>query len=208
MIVERVGERGLRVRIDDAPLAEACLRAGALAAAVRDADPARIEDAWNGARTLLVRYRSEVTDADRATIEQLARDVPASPEAPARMLRVRYDGEDLPAIAATLACSIEEIVEIHTAATYTVAFIGFSPGFPYLLGTLPQLASLPRLEAPRPRVPAGSLAVAGGWTGIYPQATPGGWRLLGSLLDEVAFDPARTPPTPLAPGLRIRFRPA
>jgi len=95
------------------------------------------------------------------------------------------------------------VVELHTAPEYTVAFVGFMPGFPYLVGG-DRLLELPRLEVPRTEVPAGTVAVAAGYCGIYPRAAPGGWNLLGSTAVEL-FDPDRDPPALLTPGMRVRF---
>ena len=91
----------------------------------------------------------------------------------------------------------------HSAPTYTVATIGFAPGFPYLSGLDPALA-LPRLATPRLRVPAGSVAIGGAQTGVYPRESPGGWRLIGRTPLRL-FDPLRMPPSTLAPGDRVRF---
>jgi KipI family sensor histidine kinase inhibitor len=118
-------------------------------------------------------------------------------------LVVTYDGPDLDDVAVLAACSREEVVARHAAATYVVGFVGFAPGFAYLLGGDERLY-LPRLATPRERVPAGSVAVAGPYSGIYPRETPGGWRLLGRT-EAVLFDAARTPPALLQPGDRVRF---
>lgn len=117
-----------------------------------------------------------------------------------------YDpGSDLPAAARHLGLSIAEVIRLHSGQWYTVYAIGFVPGFPYL-GYLPkQLQGLPRLSKPRPRVPPGSVAIAGKQTGIYPAATPGGWWILGRtpcLLVDIA-----TGYFPLRPGDRVRFVP-
>lgn len=118
---------------------------------------------------------------------------------------VIYDGPDLAQVADLVGLSVAEVVVRHLDPVYTVAFLGFAPGFAYLSGLDPALA-LPRLDRPRTRVPAGSVAVAGERTAVYPGPTPGGWRLLGRT-DLVVFDPRRDPPTPLAPGGRVRFVP-
>ena len=123
---------------------------------------------------------------------------------------VVYDGADLEAIAASLASSREDVVELHSGAEYTVAFMGFSPGFPYLVAEdgdeVGRLLSLPRLGTPRTEVPAGSVAVAAGYCGIYPRSSPGGWNLVGRT-DAVLFDAQRDPPSLLQPGTRVRFEP-
>ncbi|HYJ75870.1 MAG TPA: allophanate hydrolase subunit 1, partial [Kineosporiaceae bacterium] len=120
-------------------------------------------------------------------------------------IAVRYDGEDLPSVARRLGLEVAEVVARHAAPTYTVACLGFSRGFPYLEGLDP-LLRLPRRDTPRARVPAGSVAIAAEQAGIYPQASPGGWHLLGRT-DAVLFDPDREPPALLAPGDRVRFVP-
>ena len=85
-----------------------------------------------------------------------------------------------------------------------VELIGFLPGFAYL-GPLDPRLTIGRRETPRPRVPAGSVAIAGGYTGVYPAASPGGWHLLGRALDVSLFDPLRDPPALLRPGDHVRF---
>lgn len=113
------------------------------------------------------------------------------------------DGPDLESAAAELGLSPRQLAERHAAGDYTVAMIGFAPGFPYLHGLDPAL-SLPRLATPRTSVPAGSVAIGGAQTGIYPRESPGGWRLLGRT-PSVLFDPASDPPSLLQPGDRVRF---
>ena len=123
-----------------------------------------------------------------------------------RLLRlpVVYDGEDLADVAQRAGLPPSELARRHAAARYRVAFVGFAPGFAYLFGLPPELAS-PRRATPRPRVPAGSVAIGGAWTGVYPSASPGGWRLIGRT-SAVLFDAAADPPSLLAPGDRVRVR--
>lgn len=119
---------------------------------------------------------------------------------------VAYGGEfgpDLDAGAAELGLSPADLIQRHSGALYRVAMIGFAPGFPYLSGLDPALA-LPRLATPRTRVAAGSVAIGGAQTGIYPRPGPGGWRLLGRTPLSL-FDPARAQPSLLLPGDRVRF---
>jgi KipI family sensor histidine kinase inhibitor len=120
-------------------------------------------------------------------------------------LPVRYDGADLASVADEVGMPVEELVALHSGAEYTVRFCGFSPGFGYLTG-LDRRLWLPRLATPRPAVPAGSVAIADQFTGVYPRSSPGGWRLLGSI-DVPLFDLDRQPPAVLAPGVRVRFVP-
>jgi len=113
------------------------------------------------------------------------------------------DGPDLDALAAHAGMTAREVVERHVASEYTVAMLGFAPGFPYLLG-LNQALAMPRLQTPRTRVGAGSVGIGGAQTGIYPRSGPGGWRIIGRT-SQVLFDPARNPPSLLAAGDRVRF---
>jgi KipI family sensor histidine kinase inhibitor len=119
---------------------------------------------------------------------------------------VVYGGEygpDLEAVAALTGHTPDEVVAIHSSAEYLVYFLGFSPGFPYL-GGLPESIAAPRLETPRRRVPAGSVAIGGRQTGVYPVASPGGWRIIGRTLLHL-FTPAADPPVLLQMGDHVRF---
>lgn len=121
---------------------------------------------------------------------------------------VRYggdDGPDLDDVARRAELDADAVVRLHAGADYTVHMIGFAPGFPYLAGLPPRIAT-PRRDSPRARVPAGSVGIAGGQTGIYPLATPGGWRLIGRT-DVRLFRPDADPPALLAVGDRVRFIP-
>ena len=115
------------------------------------------------------------------------------------------DGPDLAELAAGRGLPPDDVIRIHSGQLYTVYMLGFSPGFPYL-GVVPEAIAAPRLSVPRTSVPAGSVGIAGRQTGIYPQATPGGWRLIGRT-DLALFDPQREPPAYFAPGDRVRFVP-
>lgn len=119
---------------------------------------------------------------------------------------VRYGGEwgpDLSDIAAHTGLSPQEIVRIHSEAEYTVFFIGFQPGFAYL-GGMPAELTTPRRSSPRQAVPAGSVAIGGAQTGVYPKTSPGGWQILGHT-DVVLFDPNRAEPSLWMPGDRVKF---
>jgi KipI family sensor histidine kinase inhibitor len=118
-------------------------------------------------------------------------------------LAVRYDGPDLAEVAELVSLSPEEVVARHCAPSYLAGFIGFAPGFAYLLGVDERL-QVPRRAEPRTRVPGGTVAIAGVYSGVYPRESPGGWRQLGRT-DEVLFDPAREPPGLIAAGDRVRF---
>ncbi|WP_426593129.1 5-oxoprolinase subunit B family protein [Cellulomonas sp. McL0617] len=118
-------------------------------------------------------------------------------------LDVTYDGADLAGVSGLTGLTTSEVVARHTAVLYTVAFGGFMPGFAYLTGLDPALR-VSRLASPRQKVPAGSVAIADGFSAIYPAASPGGWRLLGTCAARL-FDVDRDPPALLQPGTRVRF---
>ena len=204
-----VGEHAL-LRAFDGDLANANAMAHALAAAVNETSAPEIEDVVPGARSVLVRIRhgEDPSTALRAALESTPEPHRAD-ERPVVGIAVRYggeDGPDLSEVARSTGLDEGEVVRRHVEQTYTVGFIGFSPGFAYLLG-LPDELATPRLETPRTRIPAGSVAIGGAYTGVYPRATPGGWRLIGRT-DADLFDPSRDPPALLAPGDRVRFVPA
>lgn len=119
---------------------------------------------------------------------------------------VRYDGEDLAIVAEQWGCSSLAVADRHVALTWTVEFLGFTAGFGYLV-TDDDLPSMPRRDSPRARIPAGSVALAAHYCGIYPQATPGGWQLIGHT-DVVLFDPTSADPTLLHAGDTVRFESA
>lgn len=144
--------------------------------------------------------RTRIVEALSAIVPTLA--APAVTTAVA--LDVRYDGADLDDLARSLGMAAAEVIARHSAATYRVACCGFAPGFAYLTGLDPAL-NTPRLESPRPRVPAGAVAIAGRYTGVYPRPSPGGWTLLGSC-DAELFNLDRDPPALLEPGMTVRFR--
>jgi KipI family sensor histidine kinase inhibitor len=194
------GERGLLVELDDLETVHR------LHAALRELDPPGVVELVPAYRTLLV-----VAGPERAgVLDELAADLPLLELPPAGAVAgdpveipVSYDGEDLDEVAGLTGLDAGEVVRRHTAPEYTVAFLGFSPGFPYLVGLDPALR-VPRRDTPRTSIPAGSVGLAGDQTGIYPSASPGGWRLIGRT-EVCLFDPGRDPPALLAPGGRLRF---
>ena len=159
--------------------------------------------------SLLIVYdpaRGSFGDA-RAALDRLL-DVPATAPRPGarHVVPVRYGGEhgpDLPDVARACGLSERDLIKRHTAAEYTAFFVGFLPGFAYL-GTLAPELETARRAAPRPRVPAGSVAMAGRLTGVYPFASPGGWNLIGRT-ERVLFDPFADAPALIRPGDRVRF---
>jgi allophanate hydrolase subunit 1 len=118
-------------------------------------------------------------------------------------ISVVYDGPDLGRVAGLWGMPVDAVVRRHRDTEFRVAFCGFLPGFGYLTG-LPEELAVPRLATPRARVPAGSVGLAGPYTGVYPGASPGGWLLIGRT-DAVLFDVDRDPPALLAPGTLVRF---
>ncbi|MDA4894716.1 urea amidolyase family protein [Streptomyces sp. MS2A] len=158
-----------------------------------------------GARTVLVRFDPARTTAEAlaAVLADTVLDAAHVPHVGEATIPVRYDGEDLADVADLLAVSVEEVVARHLAAQWQVAFSGFAPGFGYAVGSDP-LFDVPRRSSPRTRVPAGSVALAGHFTGVYPRESPGGWQLIGRT-DAVMWDIERDPPALLAPGTLVRF---
>jgi len=156
------------------------------------------------ARTVLL---DGVSDPVRLTAELTALALPPVPEQARETVEipVRYDGPDLADVAAHWGVSAREVARVHAGTEFRVAFCGFAPGFGYLTG-LPARCDVPRRPTPRTAVPAGSVALAGPYTGVYPRSSPGGWQLIGTT-DLVLWDPARVPAALLSPGARVRFVP-
>ncbi|MDH6448466.1 MULTISPECIES: 5-oxoprolinase subunit PxpB [unclassified Streptomyces] len=154
------------------------------------------------ARTVLL---DGLTDPARLAAELTASEVPHAPPRAREVveLPVRYDGPDLTDVAAHWGVAPEEVARLHAGTEFTVAFCGFAPGFGYLTG-LPVRYDVPRRSTPRTAVPAGSVALAGPYTGVYPRSSPGGWQLIGTT-DAVLWDHARVPAALLSPGTRVRF---
>jgi KipI family sensor histidine kinase inhibitor len=204
-----LGDAALVVRVANAPGAPTGATARALARALAATSLPGLVECVPAPESLVLHYRPG--EIDYATIRQLVAAVlrqedPGLDQPPPQRITVpvRYDGPDLPEVARATGLSVEEIVARHAGREYVVAMLGFVPGFAYLSDLDPALA-LPRRATPRTRVPAGSVAIAGGQTAIYPAATPGGWHLIGST-DLAVFDPARDPPALFAAGDRVQFR--
>ncbi len=130
---------------------------------------------------------------------------PVRPSARLVTIPTRYDGPDLDHVATETGLSRTEVIRRHAEPEYLVYLLGFVPGWAYL-GDLDPALAIPRRNTPRTRVPAGTVAIAGGQTGVYPLATPGGWHLIGNTSLRM-FDPAREPAALLRVGDRVRFEP-
>jgi KipI family sensor histidine kinase inhibitor len=211
---ERLGEDALLLRLGDGMDAEANARVHALAAKIDAARPPWLRDLVPAyaSLALFVDATGEGDPLARAEdwLERLSTGDASSAPIAGRLhdIGVRYGGAcgpDLAAVAEHAGLHPREAVERHAAAEYRVAMLGFAPGFPYLLGLDPRLAT-PRLATPRQRVEAGSVGIGGEQAGIYPRPGPGGWRIVGRT-EATLFDPARTSPALLAPGDRVRFVP-
>ncbi|MFD8083602.1 allophanate hydrolase subunit 1 [Kitasatospora sp. NPDC059722] len=161
-----------------------------------------VEEIVPAARTVLL---DGVADVDALTALLATARPAAADTAHGPLLEVPtvYDGADLGEVAALWGVSEEAAVRIHTGPEYVVAFCGFSPGFGYLTG-LPAEYGVPRRATPRSAVPAGSVALAGPYTGVYPSPSPGGWQLLGRTALAL-WDAEREPAALLAPGVRVKF---
>ena len=159
-----------------------------------------------GAGTLAIVGVGAWDDFDGIIAETLRADVDDLFVFKLHVLRAIYDGEDLDHVARQTGLSSAEVVALHASRDYDVELIGFLPGFAYLTSLDPRLVTS-RRPAPRPRVPKGSLAIAGPYTGVYSVASPGGWHLIGRVLDVELFDPERRPPALFEPGDTVRFVP-
>ncbi len=173
--------------------------------------PQGLVDLVPGAASLLLEFDpvAAADDSLPARLRDLLAACASLPDkAPAGAVAIPFCAEadfapDLEGLARERALDPAAWLEEFCAATFTVDFLGFMPGFAYL-GGLPARLAAPRLDQPRPRVPAGSVAIAADRAGIYPFASPGGWRLVGRT-PLALFDPAREPPALLAPGMTVRF---
>jgi KipI family sensor histidine kinase inhibitor len=199
MIFRPSGTAALLVELDD--LDEVL----AYYAALVEEPPNGVLDIVPAARTILLSF--DPVAAEISGVEQAVRRV--TPKHGERAqgdlleLPVTYDGEDLADVASLLSCDVEEVVRRHTSEEWTVAFCGFAPGFGYLTST-EGTWKVPRRSTPRTRVPAGSGALAGEFSGVYPRESPGGWQLIGRTPVPV-FDLERDPAALLRPNTRVRF---
>jgi KipI family sensor histidine kinase inhibitor len=199
MRLRAVGDRAVLLELPDLETVHG------YAAAARSA---QAEEGLAGAIDVVPGYRTLlVTGPDQGALAARLRALeplpPDAADADAVEIPVVYDGEDLAEVAQLAGLSEAEVIDRHTRVEYLVAFLGFTPGFPYLVG-LDEVLHVPRRSTPRTTVPAGAVGLAGAQTGIYPRPSPGGWQLIGHT-DAVLFDPEREPAALLSPGGRLRF---
>ncbi|WP_326539837.1 urea amidolyase family protein [Pseudorhodoferax sp.] len=189
----------LLVELDDLP------QTLALLAALQDQPLPGVEELVPAARTILVRYRPSAVSAQALATAIAGRRTDRAVERAGTLVEIAVDyrGEDLDEVAQLLGATREQVIAWHTGSTYTVAFTGFAPGFAYLSGGDPRLV-VPRRKTPRTQVPAGSVALAGDFSAVYPQQSPGGWQLIGTTATPM-WDLARPVPALLQPGFRVRF---
>jgi KipI family sensor histidine kinase inhibitor len=159
-------------------------------------------DVVPAARTVLFAGVPNLTELEESLSDWATGDsAPERGTGPLVEVPTVYDGPDLDAVARHWEVTTREVVELHTSTEMLVAFCGFAPGFAYCTGLE---RSVPRLDEPRTRVPAGAVGLADQFTGVYPSASPGGWQLVGRT-DLVLWDERRDPPATLVPGTRVRF---
>lgn len=214
IVIRELADSTLLVQTGDAPAITAGRAAATnrLARELIDLDIPGVLDIVPSYCTILIEFDLLATDIDALieTIEETAAEIEDGEVIPRRIVTipVLYGGEhgpDLVEAAGVLGLTPERVVELHSGGEYFVAAVGFSPGFGFLLGLPPEL-TIPRRSTPRVAVPAGSVATAGGQTGVYPMSTPGGWWLLGKTPARL-FDLRRAEPFALEPGDGVRFDP-
>jgi KipI family sensor histidine kinase inhibitor len=166
-----------------------------------------VVDVVTAYRTVGVFVRPGATDLDQLADRLTRLDESAGDDRTGRLvcIPVLYDGEDLSDVARRLGLTPAEVIAAHAGTDYRVYAIGFQPGFPYAGDLPPRLAGLERRASPRPRVPAGSVAIVGRQTAVYPAASPGGWHLIGRTPLRIAD--VRLGRFPIRPGDRLRFIP-
>ena len=202
-MIRPFGESALLVEMGSA------YRAQALAASLREEPLGDVVEAVPGLESVLVELDPHGAEPGTLVAELESRIAVLNAEGTIGRLHtisVDYGGPDLDEVAALTGLSIADIVALHGGAEPRVLFCGFAPGFAYL-GDLPPRLRVDRLATPRTKTAAGSVAIAGRMSGIYPADLPGGWRVIGRT-DVTLFDPRRDPPVSLLPGDRVRFEPA
>ncbi len=187
----------------------------AWADALREADLLGVLDIVPASRTVLLKLAGPRYQAPtrqrlgklRVTAEAVSDAIAPVDDRADIEIDVVYDGADLDEVARLTGLTTDEVIAAHTGTPWRVGFGGFAPGFAYLIGSDERL-NVPRQSEPRTRVPAGSVALAGEFSGIYPRESPGGWQLIGRVAENTAelWDVDRDPPALLRPGLWVQFR--
>jgi len=204
-----VGDAALTVELGDAIDATVNARVRGLDRSLRDDPVDGLRETVPTHRSLLVLYdprRARFADLGKAVLDRLDHVSTAAEPGALHLVPTRYggdDGPDLAAVARRARLSEAQTVALHSGGEYTASMLGFTPGFAYL-GPLPEPLRAPRHATPRARVPAGSVAVAGSQTAIYPSASPGGWNVIGRTSLRL-FDPVADSPALIQPGDRVRF---
>ncbi|WP_168581463.1 5-oxoprolinase subunit B family protein [Gephyromycinifex aptenodytis] len=221
--VHRLGQEGLLIELPglaqvlalDAALRaarESSAQAVTATQSLPPADPSvalgAVVDVVPAARTLMLTVASpaqlcSVEEAVRALVGTTDLDTGEYAAGDSIEIPVYYDGPDLEEVADITGLGRRGVIEVHTGTPWQVAFGGFAPGFFYLLGGDHRLV-VPRRREPRTTVPDGAVALAGGFSAVYPRSSPGGWQLLGRT-DTVMWDTSASPPALLRPGMRVRF---
>jgi KipI family sensor histidine kinase inhibitor len=201
--LKQYGDRGLLLELDDR--ADVADEVAGWAEALRAAGLAGVVDIVPAARSVLVHCTDPVARQSIAQSVNSMQPLPSDTRLDLGSVEVpvTYDGPDLREVSELSGLSIGEVVRAHLDSSWLVAFAGFAPGFAYLVGGDPRLA-VPRRSSPRTRVPEGSVAVAAGYSAVYPRPSPGGWRLIGRT-DLRVWDLDREPPALLRPGMRVQF---
>jgi KipI family sensor histidine kinase inhibitor len=206
-VIARLGDGALIVTLGDTVSWDVGTRVRAAADRIRAMHPSSVTDVVPAYTTLAVYF-----DSTQTSFEVVADVVTGAlsggldaPLSDARLIEipVRYDGADLSDVAERTGLTVADVIERHCSRTYRAYMSGFVPGFTYL-GDLDRSLVLPRRITPRLRVPAGSVAIAGEQTAVYPLDTPGGWHLIGTT-DVRMFDATRVEPALLRPGDSVRF---
>ncbi|WP_314149678.1 5-oxoprolinase subunit PxpB [uncultured Leifsonia sp.] len=193
------GDRALLVELDDLDAVLALYRT------LADTRPPGVLDLVPAARTIGVAIDPRVLplSAAHGWLERAEPAPAAASTGEVVSIPVHYDGEDLAEVAALLGTTPREVVALHAGSLWRVAFGGFAPGFAYLVTDHDRLR-VPRRATPRTRVPAGSVGLAGEFSGVYPRSSPGGWQLIGRT-DAVLWNAQADPPALLRPGAAVRF---
>lgn len=204
-----LGESAILVTLGEAVDRELSRQIHGCVTGIREAGIDGVTDVVPAFTSLAVHYDARIADAE-AVVDRL-RDIvrmalaSGADRVPGELITipVRYDGPDLHAVAAATDLNVDAVTAIHTGVEYFAYMLGFAPGFAYL-GDLDPVLRLPRRESPRTRVPAGSVAIAGAQTAVYPHETPGGWHLIGRTGLSM-FDATRDRPCLIRPGDRVKF---